>query len=113
MKQEYIELLRKAVSDNFYDKDLELYTKNSVEDEEGGNVITEFLFLKRFKGNAQVSNSELLKKQYGLEIKTDYIFTFNSETEENEFIKFNNKYYQLVKVLNFESHTMALGVETK
>lgn len=111
MKQEYVDLIKKVVADNLYDKDLELYSKNIIEDDEGGDVTSEFVFLRSFKGNAQVSNSELLQKQYGLEIKTDYTFTFNSKSAENNFIKFNNKYYKLVKVLEFESHTMALGVE--
>lgn len=102
-------LIKNAVQNIFYNDSLEYYNRTVVEDDEGGKSEELFNLIDTFYGNAQISNNELLKKEYGFEKKSDYTFTLSRQLEEGNFIKHGGKYYQLIKVMYFESHTMALG----
>lgn len=104
------EIFRKVIADTFYDKDIEIWTKGTIKDDEGaviGNGKLEKI--DSFKGNFQFSTREYIQKEYGQEIKANAIVTCDKTVAEiGNILAYNNNEYEIKSIVPSDSHTTIL-----
>ncbi len=67
---------KKIIADTFYDKDIEIWSSETIKDDEGaiiGNGKKDKI--EEFKGNFQFATREYIQKEYGQEIEASAIVT--------------------------------------
>lgn len=101
---------KQAITDTFYDKKIEIWTEETIKDDEGsviGNGKTEKI--DSFEGNFQFSTREYIQQEYGKEIKANAIVTCNKTVAEiGNILVYNNKDYAIKAVVPSDSHTTIL-----
>ncbi len=101
---------KQAISDTFYDKDIEIWTLGVIKDDEGcvvengkNNKIDEF------KGNFQFTTREYIQQEYGKEIEANAIVTCNKTVAKiGDILVYNGKKYTIKANPSSDSHTTLL-----
>lgn len=103
---------KKAINNNFYDKELIIKTtkKEQEKDEEGCIIETEKDIVKEtIMGNFQYSTLEKMQQEYGKEMIADSIVTCeNTQATEDDILIYKDKEYQIKAIIPFDSHKTVL-----
>lgn len=104
------DMFKKAISDTFYDKDIEIWTKETIKDDEGaviGNGKLEKI--DSFKGNFQFQTREKIQQEYGQKIEANAIVTCNTTVAKiGNILVYNNKEYEIKSLVPSDSHVTLL-----
>lgn len=105
------EIFKQVIADNFYDKDIEIWSSGTLKDEEGAVIGTGKLEIKdSFKGNFQYSTREKIKQEYGETIEANVIVTCNKTLAEiRDILVYNSKEYEIKAVVPTDSHITILA----
>lgn len=101
---------KQAIADTFYDKDIEIWTKGTIKDDEGSIVGNGKLEkIDNFKGNFQFSTREYIQKEYGQEIEANAIVTCDKTVAEiGNILVYNNSEYEIKSLVSSDSHITIL-----
>lgn len=104
------EIFKQAIADNFYDKEIEIWTSGTIKDDEGSVIENGKLEkIDSFKGNFQFSTREYIQQEYGREIEANAIVTCDkSNAEIGNILVYNNKEYSIKSLISGDSHTIIL-----
>lgn len=107
------DLFKKAISDTFYDKTVEILKNIVIVDEEGGITKKGIEVIGTFKGNASFSNCKEIQKDYGLDYEINIAVTTFTDVNVkiSDLIRYNNVIFEVTDVLPFDSHLMIVGVK--
>ncbi len=104
------EIFKQAISDTFYDKDMEIWTFGTIKDDEGaviGNGKLEEI--DSFKGNFQFSTREYIQQEYGKEIEANAIVTCDKTVAEiGNILVYDDKEYTIKSLVPSDSHITIL-----
>ncbi len=104
------EIFKQAISDTFYDKDIEIWTKGIIKDDEGsviGNGNLEKI--DSFKGNFQFKTKEYIQQEYGKELEANAIVTCNeTKAEIGNILVYNGSDYEIKGLIPSDSHITLL-----
>lgn len=104
------EIFKQAITDTFYDKDIEIWTSGTIKDDEG-SVTGEGKVEKidSFKGNFQFSTREHIQQEYGKEIEANAIVTCSeTKAEIGNILVHDNKEYIIKSLVPSDSHITLL-----
>lgn len=102
-----LEEFKKAISDTFYDKDIEIWTIGTIKDNEGA-VIGDGKQEKidEFKGNFQFTTREYIQQEYGKEIEANAIVTCDKTVAKiGDILVYNDNDYTIKSKIVSDSHT--------
>lgn len=97
---------KKAISKTFYDKNIEIWSSNTITDEEGA-IIGDGKSDKvdSFSGNFQFSTREYIQREYGKEIEANAIVTCDkAKAKIGDILVYDSKDYAIKSVLPSDSH---------
>lgn len=104
------EIFKKVIADTYYDKDIEIWTYETIKDDEGcviGNGKLDKI--DSFKGNFQFSTREYIQQEYGKEIEANAIVTCNkTKAEIGNILIYGNKEYAVKSLVPSDSHITLL-----
>lgn len=104
------EIFKQAIADTFYDKDIEIWTKGIIKDDEGsviGNGNLEKI--DSFKGNFQFKTKEYIQQEYGKELEANAIVTCNeTKAEIGNILVYNGSDYEIKGLIPSDSHITLL-----
>ena len=104
------EIFKQTIANTFYDKDIEIWIKGTIKDDEGsviGNGKQEKI--DYFKGNFQFTTREYIQQEYGREIEADAIVTCDKTVAEiGNILVYNKKEYEIKSLVPSDSHTTIL-----
>lgn len=101
---------KQVISDTFYDKDIEIWSSETIKDDEGAIVGTGKLKkIDRLKGNFQLKTREYIKQEYGQEIEANAIVTCDKTIAEiGNILVYNGNDYEIKSKITGDSHTTLL-----
>lgn len=101
---------KKAIANTFYDKDIEIWTKGIIKDDEGTEIGNGKLDkIDSFKGNFQFTTREYIQKVYGLEIEANAIVTCEKTMAKiGNILVYNSNDYTIKSKITGDSHTTLL-----
>lgn len=104
------ETFKQVIADTFYDKDIEIWTSETIKDDEGSIVGDGKLEkIDSFKGNFQFSTREYIQQEYGKEIEANAIVTCDKTVAEiGNILVYNNEDYTIKSLIIGDSHTTIL-----
>ena len=104
------EIFKQAISNTFYDKDIEIWTSGTIKDDEGSIVENGKLDkIDSFKGNFQFSTREYIQQEYGKEIEANAIVTCDKTVAEiGNILIYNDKEYEIKSLVPSDSHITIL-----
>lgn len=104
------EIFKQAITDTFYDKDIEIWTAGTIKDDEGSVIENGKLDkIDSFKGNFQFSTREYIQQEYGKEIEANAIVTCNeTKAEIGNILVYDNKEYTIKSLVPSDSHITLL-----
>lgn len=104
------ELFKQVIADTFYDKDIEIWTKGTIKDDEGAVIGTGKLEkIDSFKANFQFKTREYIQQEYGKEIEASAVITCNKTAAEiGNILVYNNKDYIIKSIIPSDSHITIL-----
>ena len=104
------EKFKLTIADTFYDKDIEIWTKGTIKDDEGAVIGNGKLSkIDSFKGNFQFSTREYIQQEYGKEIEANAIITCEKTNAEiGNILVYNNNDYTIKSLITGDSHTTIL-----
>lgn len=104
------DLFKQVIKDTFYDKDIEIWTKRTIKDEEG-SIIGEGKQDKidEFKGNFQFTTKEYIQQEYGKEIEANAMVTCDKTIAQiGNILVYNGDNYTIKSKITGDSHTILL-----
>lgn len=104
------EIFKQAITDTFYDKDIEIWTAGTIKDDEGSVIGNGKLDkIDSFKGNFQFSTREHIQQEYGKEIEANAIVTCSeTKAEIGNILVHDNKEYIIKSLVPSDSHITLL-----
>lgn len=104
------DLFKQVIADTFYDKEIEIWTSETIKDDEGSTVsngrkekIDEFI------GNFQFSTREYIQQEYGKEIEANAIVTCNKTLAQiGDILVYDGKDYTIKSLVPSDSHITLL-----
>lgn len=104
------EIFRQVITDTFYDKDIEIWTSETITDDEGSVIRDGKLDkIEGFKGNFQFSTREYIQQEYGKEIEANAIVTCNeTKAKIGNILVYDNKEYTIKSLVPSDSHITLL-----
>lgn len=104
--------MKKAISNAFYDKTINLLKKVDTIDAEGGVTNKGYETTDTFKGNVSFSNCKKIQEYYGLDYQIDISITTNSNvTNINDLISYEEVVYSVSDVLRSDSHNLIVATK--
>lgn len=104
------DLFKQVISDTFYDKDIEIWSSETITDDEGaviGNGKLEKI--DSFKGNFQFSTREYIQQEYGKEIEANAIVTCDKTIAKiGDILVYDGKDYIIKANPKYDSHITLL-----
>ncbi len=103
------------IADTFYDKDINIISKNQTLDAEGGVVINDNGVSSTFKGNVRFNNLKTIQEEYGLDYQIDVAITTRKSTliSLNDLIMYKNITYVVNDAIPFDSHILIVATKWK
>ena len=109
------ENFKKAISDVFYDKKIDILSKKTEFDEEGDYRTESSTRIGEFDGNVSFSNFKAIKEEYGLEYEIDIAITTSLVNKEKlnigNLISYNDFIYEITDKFERDSHLMIVGAK--
>lgn len=104
------DLFKKAIADTFYDKDIEIWSSETIKDDEGAVIGSGKLEkIDSFKGNFQFTTREYIQKVYGIEIEANAIVTCDKTVANiKDILVYNGNEYIIKSKITGDSHTILL-----
>lgn len=104
------EIFKQAITDTFYDKDIEIWTSGTIKDDEGSIIGDGKLDkIDSFKGNFQFSTREYIQQEYGKEIQANAIVTCNgTKAQIGNILIYDNEEYTIKSLVPSDSHITLL-----
>lgn len=104
------EIFKQTIADKFYDKEMEIWTSETIKDDEGSVIGNGKLDkIDSFKGNFQFSTREYIQQEYGKEIEANAIVTCNeTKAEIGKILVYDNKEYTIKSLVPSDSHITLL-----
>ena len=99
-------LFKQVIKEVFYDKNMEIWSSNTIIDEEGA-IIGDGKSDKvdSFLGNFQFSTREYIQREYGKEIEANAIVTCDkAKAKIGDILVYDSKDYAIKSVLPSDSH---------
>lgn len=105
-----LEAFKQVMADTFYDKDIEIWTSETIKDDEGAVIENgKVEKIDSFKGNFQFSTREYIQQEYGREIEANAIVTCDKTVAEiGDVLVYNNNDYIIKSLITGDSHTTIL-----
>lgn len=102
---------KETIANTFYDKDVNILSKNSTLDAEGGRTIKGGSVSVTFKGNVRFTNLKEIQQEYGLSYQIDIAITCDPDTAivVDDIISYNNKKYKITDALPSDSHLLIVA----
>lgn len=104
------EIFKQAITNTFYDKDIEIWTSGTIKDDEGAVIGNGKLNkIDSFKGNFQFSTREYIQQEYGKEIEANAIVTCDKTVAEiGNILVYNASDYEIKGLIHTDSHITLL-----
>jgi len=101
---------KKAIANNFYDKDIEIWIEGKIRDDEGSDIGTgKIEKIDSFKGNFQFTTREYIRQEYGQEIEANAIVTCDKTVAQiGNILAYNSNDYTIKSKITGDSHTILL-----
>ena len=98
---------KQAISDTFYDKDIEIWSSGTIIDDEGAVIGSgKQEKINEFKGNFQFKTREYIQQQYGKEIEASAIVTCNKAVASiGDILVYNESEDTIKSIIVSDSHT--------
>ncbi len=97
-----------SMAEIFYDKEVKVYDKVVVEDDEGGKRKTIGPLKKTALVNISFTNLDEMRKEYGLEVYINASITCRPGTFNlSDIVEYDNQKYEVIGLLPFDSHQKA------
>lgn len=105
--------MKTKIANTFYDKTVEIMSKESTIDAEGGVTSKGLAVTDSFKGNVSFSNCKKIQEEYGLDYNIDISITTyaDSSVSLDDIIKYNDIIYNVTDVLKFDSHILIVATK--
>ena len=105
--------MKTKIANAFYDKTVEIMSKENIIDAEGGVISRGLTVIDSFNGNVSFSNCKKIQEEYGLDYEIDISITADPETNIsiNDMIKYNDIVYNVTDVLPSDSHILIVAVK--
>lgn len=104
--------MKKAIANNFYDKEVKRVSITKNVDAEGGLIWSSPNIIGSFKANVNFNNFGKIQEQYGLDYNINLTLTTDTETNinVNDTILYDAKYYSVKDVFVRDSHKLVIAV---
>lgn len=101
---------KEVISDTFCDKQIEIWTSETIKDDEGSVIGTgKIKKVDEFKGNFQFTTREYIQKEYGQEIEASAIVTCDKTIAKiGNIVVYNENDYTIKSKITSDSHTTLL-----
>lgn len=88
----------------FYNKEVKLYKLEAMEDEWGGALEEEYVFIKALKVDIQPNSREKLNREYGYDLETTkrMFCTVDPAVSEASVVTYEGKPYDIVKIIEWD-----------
>ena len=97
-----------TIKKTFYDKEITLYSKETVKEADGwtrqGNLTSTGTFL----GNANFSNFKQIQEDYGITEQIDLVITTDVTVEKDQILGYAGKTYKVIDAKAFDSHILLI-----
>ena len=105
--------MKDKIADIFYDKTVEIMSKNTIVDAEGGVNYRGLIVASNFKCNVSFSNCKSIQEEYGLDYNIDISITSHVDTSVaiNDIIRYDNIIYNVTDVLKSDSHVLIVATK--
>ena len=104
--------MKKQIARAFYDKEVEILSKTTNIDAEGGVTASSLDVINKFKGNVNFSNCKKIQEEYGLDYQIDVSITTNyNELKIDDFIKFKDVVYSVTDIFERDSHNLVIATK--
>lgn len=103
---------RKAISDIFYDKTVQVLSKEIVTDTEGSRRSVPGVITGTFKGNVNFNTLAAVQESYGLDYEIDItITTAYDGIKVNDLISYDGRYFEVTDCKPFDTHYQIVGID--
>lgn len=98
---------KQIIADTFYDKDIEIWTKGTIKDDEGAVIGNGKLKkIDKFKGNFQFKTREYIQEQYGRDIEAIALVTCSNVVASiGDILVYKGNDYTIKSIIVSDSHT--------
>lgn len=105
--------MKNKIANAFYDKEVEILSRNDDIDAEGGVVSKGLSSKGAFKGNVSFSSCKKIQEDYGLDYNIDISITADNDTDINmsDYIKYQDIIYDVTDVLPCDSHILIVATK--
>ena len=103
--------MKKKIAKTFYDKTVEILSKETSIDAEGGVTSKGLNVIDTFKGNVSFSNCKQIQEDYGLDYNIDISITTDKLLKMNDIIKYLDVIYNVTDVLTSDSHILIVATK--
>ena len=105
------ESAKKAITDAFYDKTIEVLTATDTVDAEGGVVKGSLTVKSTLQGNVRFTNLGELQAELGFVSTIDICVTCGADEDVavNDLLRYNGKLYVATSVIPSDSHLTIVG----
>lgn len=101
---------KKVIKNTFYDKKVEILSKESMLDAEGGFNMRGLDTINSFYGNVSFSNFKKLQEDYGLKYDINISITTDYDgLKINDLIRYKDKIYNITDLIESDSHILIVG----
>ncbi len=100
---------KEIIKSTFYDKEITLCTIEIVTENDGQarKIATESE--TTFLGNVRFDDLERIQEDYGIKEQIDVIITTDETIVSGVICKYNDRFFEIVKVIPFDSHNLLAG----
>lgn len=104
------DLFKQTIKDTFYDKKIEIWTSETITDDEGAVIGSgKKDLIDEFDGNFQFKTREYIQKEYGMEIEANAIVTCDKTIASiGDILVYNGKEYTIKSIVPPDSHITLL-----
>lgn len=100
---------KNKIANTFYDKELTLYSVQSLVDDEGFARDDAIQVSSTFKGNVRFDKLDRIQQDFGLQETIDMVVTTNDDIPENSVIGYLGKAYKAMRVIKYDSHNYIIA----
>ena len=103
--------MKSKIASAFYDKTINVMSKERVVDAEGGVRDKGLVIVSNFNGNVSFSNCKSIQEEYGLDYEIDIAITTHVDTNVSisDIIQYDSINYKVTDVLPSDSHILIVA----
>lgn len=104
--------MKSKIASTFYDKSVDVVSKTTTRDAEGGVISTGVSVIDSFKGNVSFANCKVIQEEYGLDYNIDISITTDyNQLELDDIISYDNTLFTVTDILKSDSHLLVVGTK--